>query len=125
VSALAVGALLLPIPSGVLLGVLAFILGVALQSFPIVNAVCAERWGLARAGESLGWINMIGQFAGAVSLSVSGYVGIAFSSGPRGSLGEYEGIWWLGTVCCAIGASAGWLARRRLKDGSSAYPPAP
>lgn len=113
-SAVAVGALLLPIPSSVLLGVLAFLLGLSLQSFPIVNAVAAERWGIARAGESLGWINMIGQFAGALSLSVSGYLGMAVAAGSGGAVSEYAGIWWFGIACCTIGALAAWLAAGRI-----------
>lgn len=44
------------------LGGSALVLGVALHTFQVVNALVAERWGARHTGKSLGWINMIGQF---------------------------------------------------------------
>jgi len=104
-----------PIPSAWALGVLALVIGVALHTFPLINAAAAERWGVQRAGESLGWINMVGQLAGAVSLSLSGYVGMTLASRSGDSLAEYAGIWYLGAASCAVGALAGWLAHRRMQ----------
>lgn len=104
-----------PVPSPWALGCLALVIGVALHTFPLINAAAAERWGIRRAGESLGWINMVGQLAGAVSLSLSGYLGMTLASRSGDSLAEYTGIWYLGAASCAVGALAGWLAHRRMQ----------
>ncbi len=122
-SAVGFGLLVLPLPSPWVLGGLAVVLGVVLHTFPLVNAAAAEWWGSRRAGESLGWINMVGQFAGAVSLSVSGFVGMAAASPSGGPLSEYVGIWWLGTGSCAVGALAGWAAHRRMRAYLVRYEP--
>lgn len=102
-----------------LLGAMALTIGVSLHTFPVINAAAAERWSVRRAGESLGWINMVGQMAGAISLSVSGYVGMAAAVGSTGirgdSLTEYAGIWYLGAASSGIGALVGWLAHSRMK----------
>ncbi len=63
-----------------------------------------------QTGKSLGWINMVGQLAGAVALSVSGFVGMGFSSDPRTPVSEYTGIWYLAMACCFVGAICGWVA---------------
>ena len=115
VSMLGFGLLAGPIPSPWALGGLALVIGVALHAFPLINAAAAERWGVRRAGESLGWINMVGQLAGAVSLSLSGYVGMSFASRSGDPLAEYAGIWYLGAASCAVGALAGWVAHRRVQ----------
>ena len=115
VSMVGFGLLTVPIPSPWALGGLALVIGVALHTFPLINAAAAERWGVRRAGESLGWINMVGQFAGAVSLSLSGYVGMTFASRTGDPLAEYAGIWYLGAASCAVGALAGWTARRQMR----------
>ena len=113
-SALWFGLFTMPMPAPWVLGGLALLIGVTLHTFPLINAAAAERWGVARAGESLGWINLVGQFAGAVSLSVSGYVGMN-AARPGQPLSEYAGIWLLGAASCVVGAAAGWLAHRRMK----------
>jgi MFS family permease len=115
VSMLGFGLLAGPIPPSWALGGLALVIGVALHMFPLINAAAAERWGVRRAGESLGWIHMVGQLAGAVSLSLSGYVGMSFASRSGDPLSEYAGIWYLGAASCAVGALAGWVAHRRLQ----------
>lgn len=113
--------LTLPLSSGWMLGILAFILGVALHAFPVINAAVTDRWGIHHTGERLGWINMVGQLAGAFALSISGYVGIALSNEPGNPLGEYTGIWHLGALSCAVGAGCGWAAHilTKQKPGST------
>jgi len=69
------------------------LLGVSLRAFPLINALASTRWGAPRAGESLGWITMVGQLAGAVSLSVSGFLALNATSRRRGQLSEFTGIW--------------------------------
>lgn len=108
--------LTVPIASPWLLGALAVLLGVSLHAFPLINALASERWGAPRAGESLGWINMVGQLAGAVSLSVSGYLGLNAASQSGGELTEYAGIWLFGAACCLLGACAGLGAHRHMRE---------
>ena len=112
IGGVAIGLLTVPLSSAWMLAVIAVILGVALHTFPVVNAMVAERWGTMHTGKSLGWVNMFGQLAGALALSVSGYVGMGFSSGPNTPLSEYTGIWYFAMFCCVVGAICGWMASR-------------
>ena len=98
--------------SSLMLGGVALLLGFTLHAFPILNAAVAERWGGHRTGHSLGWINMVGQVAGAVALSGSGYVGMAWASGATGTVDAYAGIWYLAAAACAFGSGCGWMAHR-------------
>jgi sugar phosphate permease len=114
--AISVSCLTLPMGSSWMLGGVALLLGVTLHAFPIVNAAVSDRWGGHRTGHALGWINMVGQLAGAVALSVSGYVGMAWASGSMGTVAEYAGIWYLAAAACVIGAGCGWWAHRLTKN---------
>ncbi len=113
--ALSVSCLTLPMKSTWMLGGVAILLGVTLHAFPIVNAAVSDRWGENRTGQSLGWINMMGQFAGAMALSVSGYVGMAWAGGETGTVIGYAGIWYLAAAACVFGAGCGWMAHRFTK----------
>ena len=95
-----------------LLAAIAVVLGIALHTFPVINAMVAERWGIMETGKSLGWINMLGQLAGAVALSASGFIGMGLSSGSNSPLSEYRGIWYLAIAFCLVGAICGWIAAR-------------
>ena len=99
-----------PLPSLWILAGIALILGIALHTFPLANAMVADQWGKGETGKSLGWINMIGQLAGALALSFSGYVGMSFSEDPLNPLSEYTGIWYVATVCCVVGMFCCWGA---------------
>lgn len=110
-----VSCLNLPFHSTWMFGCLAFLLGVTLHAFPILNAAVADRWGSHQTGRSLGWINMIGQLAGALALSVSGYVGLAWTTGETGTVDGYAGIWYLAAGACGVGAGCGWMAHRLSK----------
>jgi len=110
--AISVSCLALPLATSWMLGGVALLLGITLHAFPIVNAAVADRWGGHRTGHTLGWINMVGQLAGAVALSVSGYVGMAWASGAIGTVAGYAGIWYLATAACLFGAGCGWMAYR-------------
>ena len=111
------------------LGTVAFLLGITLHAFPVLNAVVAERWGIDKTGVSLGWINTMGQLAGAIALSVSGYVGMVASMDSSSPLSEFTGIWYLGIACCVLGTGCGWLrltlqspsqqSRRRARDSGA------
>lgn len=109
---LSVSCLTIPISSPWILSGVALLLGVTLHAFPILNAAVSDRWGERRTGQSLGWINMVGQFAGAIALSISGYVGMAWASGATGTTDGYAGIWILAATACMFGAGCGWMAHR-------------
>jgi len=113
--AVSVSLLAFPLPSPWILMGVSLLLGVTLHAFPIVNAAVADRWGSHQTGRSLGWINMIGQLAGAVALSMSGYVGMVWASEATGPSAEYAGIWYLAALACVVGAVCGWLAHRLSK----------
>ncbi len=112
-----VSCLALPLASAWILGGVAFLLGITLHAFPILNAAVSDRWGKARTGQSLGWINMVGQLAGAMALSVSGYVGEAWGLGSTGTAGGFAGIWYFAALACVIGAGCGWQAHRLSRQG--------
>ncbi|MEC4673008.1 MAG: MFS transporter [Nitrospirota bacterium] len=110
--AVSVTCLALPFASPWMLAGVALLLGITLHAFPILNAAVADRWGERRTGQALGWINMLGQLAGAVALSVSGYLGEAWGSGSTGTAAGYAGIWYFAALACVIGALCGWQAHR-------------
>lgn len=111
---IAIGLLIIPMPLPWMLSGLAVIIGFVRQTFPLINALAAERWGVEHAGEAVGWINMAGQLAGAVFLSISGFLGLSLASASGGALSEYAGIWALGAGSCGLGALVAWLAARRV-----------
>jgi sugar phosphate permease len=107
--------LTLPIINQWILGGIAFLLGVSLHAFPIINAAVADRWGVGDTGKSLGVINMVGQLAGAIALTASGYIAMALSKEAGNPIDEYLGIWYLGALSCALGALCGWGAYRGIR----------
>ena len=58
---------------------------------------------------------MIGQLAGAVALSASGFIGMGWASGSNAPLREYMGIWYLAIAFCVVGAICGWMAAQLSK----------
>ena len=114
--AVSVSCLAFPLASPWMLGVVALLLGITLHAFPILNAAVADRWGEQRTGPSLGWINMVGQLAGAVALSVSGYLGEAWGLGSTGTASGYAGIWYFAALACVMGAGCGWQAHRLSRN---------
>ena len=107
---LLVSVFLMTLPSPYVLGGVSFLLGVFLHAFPIMSAAVSERWGISHTGRCLGGINMVGQIVGAIALSVSGYVGIAFSENEGDLIGEFQGIWYGVMACGVVGAMCGWFA---------------
>lgn len=78
------------------------VLSVAVNSFPLITASVSETYGPDKTASVFGFINMMGQLAGATVLAASGYLGIALSGGERNSLAEYQGIWLAGMTSVAI-----------------------
>ncbi len=96
----------LPIPNSFMLGLLCVFAGVVINIFPLINASAAEIWSVRSTGFSMGIINMVGQFAGALALSVSGFMAAKYSV-PGGSFyTEFLGIWYLGIITSILGAFA-------------------
>jgi len=75
------------------LGLVAFVLGVSINSFSLVTASIADTYGPQRTASIVSFVNMVAQFAGATGLAVSGYAGISLSAQAGNSLAEYRGIW--------------------------------
>jgi sugar phosphate permease len=105
----------LPIPNVWLMGLLSFASGVLINIFPLVNASAAEIWSIRTAGFAMGIINMVGQFAGAVALSASGFMAVRFSIKGGAFYTEFLGIWYLGilTSLCAAAAALYVIYRER------------
>ncbi|MGD0972804.1 MAG: MFS transporter [Candidatus Korobacteraceae bacterium] len=89
------------------LGVLSFLSGILINIFPLINASAAEIWSIRTAGFSMGIINTIGQFAGAIALSASGFMAVKYSVAGGAFYTEFLGIWYLGilTSICAAAAA--------------------
>lgn len=96
-----------PIPNAFWLGVVALISGVLINIFPLINASAAEIWSIRAAGFSMGIINTVGQFAGALALSASGYMAVKFSVSGGAFYTEFIGIWYLGIMTSIAAAVAG------------------
>lgn len=96
----------LHIPNTISLGLLAFFAGVIINIFPLVNASAAEIWSVRSAGFTMGIINMVGQFAGATALSVSGFMAANYSVKGGAFYTEFLGIWYLGIGTSILGALA-------------------
>jgi MFS family permease len=99
----------LGIGSTPLLGILAFLMGISINMYPLVTTAVSETFGAQKTSSIMGVVNTIAQFAGATALAVSGYLGIALNSAPGNTLEEYRGIWLEGIVSCTLMALAGIL----------------
>ncbi len=86
----------LGIRSTILLGTIAFAMGVAINMYPLVTTAVSETFGPDTTSSMMGFVNMFSQFAGASALLISGYLGVALSSTPGNVLEEYRGIWLVG-----------------------------
>ncbi|MFT4171097.1 MAG: MFS transporter [Rhodocyclaceae bacterium] len=96
----------LHIPNAFSLAALSLFAGVVINIFPLVSASAAEIWSVRSTGFSMGIINMVGQFAGALALSVSGFMAAKFAV-PGGAFHtEFIGIWYLGIVTSILGSFA-------------------
>lgn len=94
-----------PIPSSFALGALAFFSGIVINIFPLINASAAEIWSIRTAGLSMGIINTVGQFAGALALSASGYMAVKYSvKGARFT----PNFWAFGTWASSRACWAPW-----------------
>jgi MFS family permease len=95
------------------LGIIAFLIGVAINSFSLIMAAIADTYGPQRTSSIAAFVNMVAQFAGATGLAVSGYAGISLSAQAGNSLAEYRGIWWAAMVGVAVMCTLGVLMQAR------------
>ena len=105
-----------PIPNVLLLALLSFASGVLINIFPLVNAQAAEIWSIRTAGFAMGIINMVGQFAGAVALSLSGFMAVKYSIKGGAFYTQFLGIWYLGVLTSLLAAAAALVVIYREKN---------
>jgi sugar phosphate permease len=110
-----------PIPSTLSLGILAFYSGIIINIFPLINASAAEIWSIRTAGFSMGIINTVGQFAGALALSASGYMAVKYSIKGGAFYTEFLGIWYLGIITSVLAAAAALYVIYREKQAVTAH----
>ncbi len=99
---------------------IACVLGTAVNSFPLITVVVNETYGSEKTASVFGFINTMGQLAGASVLAVSGYLGIALNTGERDSLAEYQGIWLAGMASVMITTTIGGAMYLAVKSRSAA-----
>jgi membrane protein DedA with SNARE-associated domain len=90
--------------------------------------VVSETYGSEKTASVFGFINMMGQLAGATVLAVSGYLGIALSTGEHNSLAEYQGIWLAGMTSVLLTTAIGgalYLAVRHRSTAPAVAPSVP
>src|SRR5438094_4285348 len=90
----------LGIRSTAVLGVIAFLMGIAINMYPLVTTAVSEAFGSQRTSSVMGFLNTFAQLSGATALLISGYLGIALNSTPGNTLEEYRGIWLVGLIGC-------------------------
>jgi MFS family permease len=101
------------------LGVTAFLLGTAINSFSLVIASIADTYGPARTSSIASFVNMVAQFAGATALALSGRIGMSLSAQAGNSLAEYRGIWLSAMVGVAVMTTIGLALLKRPAAGSA------
>jgi sugar phosphate permease len=102
------------------LGIVAFLIGVAINSFSLIMACIADTYGPQRTSSIASFVNMVAQFAGATGLAISGYAGISLSAQPGNSLAEYRGIWWAAMIGVAVMCTLGLLLQSRARMATTA-----
>lgn len=100
-------------PSSFLFAVLVFVIGAAINMFPLVNAAVAEIWPIKTGGALMGLVNTVGQLIGASALAYSGFMADKFSIIGAGYSFEYRGIWYLAMIFSSISVIASFLASYR------------
>ena len=98
------------------------LIGTSVNLFSLVPAAISDTYGPERTASVSSFANMIGQFAGATALAVSGYVGISLNAQPGNPLTEYRGIWLSGLVGMAIMTTLGVAAHAAVRTLSRSQP---
>ena len=104
------------------LAVLTALLGTSVNLFALVPAAISETYGPRRTASITSFASMMGQFAGATALAVSGYVGISLNAQPGNALTEYRGIWLSALVAMGIMVALGAAGYVALRMGWATRP---
>ena len=102
------------------LGVVAFLIGVAINSFSLIPASVADTYGPQRTASIVSFMNMVAQLAGATGLALSGYAGMSLSTQTGHALAEYRGIWLSAGVGVAVMTTLGLAMQWRARAASAA-----
>jgi MFS family permease len=94
------------------LGVIAFLLGVSINMYPLITTAVSETFGPKQTSSVMGVLNTFAQLCGATALWISGYLGMALNSSPGNALHDYPGIWLVAIVGCLGAAATGVLLPR-------------
>ncbi len=97
----------LGIRSTAVLALIAFLMGISINMYPLVTTAVSETFGAQKTSSVMGFLNTFAQLSGATALLVSGYLGIALNSAPGNTIEEYRGIWLVGIVGCLASAAIG------------------
>jgi sugar phosphate permease len=95
------------VTSTTILGILAFLMGVSINMYPLITTAVSETFGPQKTSSVMGALNTFAQLSGATALLLSGYLGIALNTAPGNALEEYRGIWLVGIAGCLITALLG------------------
>jgi len=95
-----------------MLGVIAFLMGVSINMYPLITTAVSETFGSHRTSSVMGFLNTFAQLSGATALLISGYLGIALNNAPGNALEDYRGIWLVGIAGCLAAAAAGVIIPR-------------
>jgi len=97
-----------------MLGVIAFLMGVSINMYPLITTAVSESFGSHRTSSVMGFLNTFAQLSGATALLISGYLGIALNNAPGNALEDYRGIWLVGIVGCVLAAASGIAIPRAI-----------
>jgi sugar phosphate permease len=111
------------IRSTVVLGAIAFVMGVSINMYPLITTAVSETFGSQRTSSVMGVVNTFAQLSGATALLISGYLGIALNSTPGNTLEEYRGIWLVGMIGCLAAAGIGLLLLKTVSKVETVYEP--
>jgi MFS transporter, OPA family, sugar phosphate sensor protein UhpC len=111
----------LPMPSVYCIGALSMVSGCLVNSFPLINAACAEIWPMRVCGFNNGIINTIGQFAGASALGASGFWAVKYAVKGGSYFTEFQGIWYLGIIISVFCTLCAFYVVYREKQVQSAH----
>ena len=111
----------LGIRSTFVLGLIAFVMGIAINMYPLITTAVSETFGPTKTSSVMGFLQTFAQFAGASALLVSGYLGTALSSAPGNALAEYRGIWLVG-IAGSLGPAVLGILLSRLSSQAEILP---
>jgi len=104
------------------LAVIAFLMGISINMYPLITTAVSETFGSNRTSSVMGFVNTFAQLSGATALLISGYLGIALSATPGNAIEEYRGIWLVGLVGCVGAGVLGMLFSEAVSLRFKSFP---